>query len=159
MTYLHLNRKIIIFIIALGIIITYASYKLILEGKSQNPNKPSVPEQREAQLPQSQEPSLVATNPSPLEEAVIPPTQVIELTFNMPLENIPEFKHKFDPISFKYKIELSFDKKILKIIPEKPYEPGLGYTLFIMSGTKFEGKKTLGKDIIYHFRTVNYKGV
>lgn len=159
MTYLHQNKKIIILIIALGVTIIYISYKLIPVGIFHRPNNLSVPEQREAQLPQSQEPSLIATIPSPLEEAVIPPSQIIELTFNMPLENIPEFKHKFDPISFKYKIELSSDKKNIRIIPERPYEPGLGYTLFIMPDTKFEGKKTLGKDIIYHFRTVNYKGV
>ncbi len=101
---------------------------------------------------------LVSTNPSPLEEAILWAMQPIELTFNTPLVNAPEFKHRIEPKP-EYRVELSDDKKTVRIIPTKPLQLGLSFTLSVQSDAKFDGNKTLGRDYTFHFRTIEYKGV
>lgn len=103
-------------------------------------------------------PELLSTNPSPLNDIVILPNQTIEFTFNLPLENAPEFKHQLIPAA-KYKMELSGDRKTIKLVPDPVFQLGISYTLTIKSEAKFAGNRTLGKSYEYHFRTIEYKGV
>ncbi len=83
--------------------------------------------------------------------------QTLELTFDQPIENRGEVKNTLDPKQ-DYTVELSQDKKTAKFIPNKPYISGREYTLTIKSDTKFDGKKTLGHDEVFHFRTISYQG-
>ncbi len=101
---------------------------------------------------------VVSTNPENLDGSTILPNQTIEITFNQSIENRGEFKNKIDPPA-EYEIKLSDDRKTAKIILAKPFNLGAGYTLFIKSDTKFDGKRTLDKEIIYHFNTISYQGV
>lgn len=104
------------------------------------------------------QPKIISTKPDPLEEAVVSATEVIEITFSKPLENTGEFKHKIEP-KVDYKLELSQDRKSVKIIPQKPYELGTTYTLFISPESKFDGGSRLDGEKIFHFRTIRYRGV
>lgn len=149
---LSLKQKIIGIIAVIGSILI-----LIFQQGLYNKPTASVEKQSEKQI-QTDTPEIVSTNPSPLEESILWAMQPIEITFNLPLENAPEFKHKMDP-KYDYKVELSDDKKTIRIIPTKPLPLGKGFTLFIQADTKLEGNKTLGRDYIFHFRTIEYRGV
>lgn len=107
---------------------------------------------------QNESPRIVSTKPDPLEEAIISATEIVEITFNRPLENVGEFKSRIEP-KIDYKVELSGDRKTAKIIPEKPYELGTTYTLFIGTETKFDGVGRWGEEKIYHFKTIRYRGI
>lgn len=107
---------------------------------------------------QTQEIKIVSTNPSPLEETTVLPMQTIEITFNQPIEGAGEFKTSMEP-GADYKVELSDDRKTAKITPIKPYTLGGGYTLHILGNTKFDGKRELNREEIFHFKTINYSGV
>lgn len=101
---------------------------------------------------------VVSTKPQLKDSPVILPNQIIEITFNLPLENIGEFKHRID--DFKdYKAELSNDKKTVLIIPVKPFELGKSYTIFISKESKFDGKKRLRDSTHFTFHTIEYRGV
>lgn len=116
---------------------------------------------RPADLSTSDSITVVSTNPSQMKEkktVVVLPTQTIEISFNQPLENLPETKIVIEPKA-DYKVELSDDRKTLKIIPVTPYALGQGYSLFVKGETKFDGKKTLGSDVDFHFATISYNGV
>lgn len=102
-------------------------------------------------------PRLISTKPDPLEDTIIAADQIIEITFSHPLENVPELKIKIEP-KLDYKIELSGDKKTVKIIPVMPFELGTTYTLFILQDSKFEKGGRLSKELNFHFRTVKYRG-
>lgn len=110
------------------------------------------------QVQQNESPKIISTKPDPLEEAIISASEVIEITFNRPLENSGEFKVRIDP-KIDFKVELSGDRKTAKIISIKPYELGAGYTLFIGTETKFDGVGRWGEEKIYHFSTVKYRGI
>lgn len=109
---------------------------------------------------------IVSTTPSPLEDGTVLPNQSIELAFNLPLWNPDELKIGIEP-ALEVKISLSEDRKLAKITPVNGYELGQGYTLFIKSDSNFEErdevgeikKLQLGQEIIYHFKTINYKGI
>ncbi|MBI2600535.1 Ig-like domain-containing protein [Candidatus Daviesbacteria bacterium] len=103
-------------------------------------------------------PRVVSVQPTQQEAPFITQNQVITVTFNMPVENTGEFKHKIEP-ELKYRLEPSADRKVIKITPEEPYLLGTEYTLFIKPETKFDGKKTLNEEKIYHFKTIQYRGV
>lgn len=103
-------------------------------------------------------PQIVSTKPSPLDETIVAATEVVEITFNRPLENVGEFKVRIEPQT-DYKIELSGDRKTARIIPVKPYQLGTTYTLFIGTETKFDGVGRWGEEKIYHFKTITYRGV
>lgn len=111
-------------------------------------------------LPQQEtdKPVVILTVPSPLEEAIIVPTQVIEITFNLPLENVGEFKNRLEPKS-DYTVKLSDDRKTAKIIPNPLLKLGTTFTLFIQTDSKFDGGKRLDHELIYHFKTLEYRGV
>lgn len=103
-------------------------------------------------------PKIVSTKPDPLEEATVPAVDSIEITFNKPLQNPSEFKVRIEP-KIDFRIELSSDKKVGKIILEKPLDLGMSYTLYIGRDTKFDGVGEWGMDKEFHFSTVSYKGI
>lgn len=105
-----------------------------------------------------QKPAIVSTNPDPLENIIIPADQVIEITFNKAIENKDEFKYRIEPKT-EVKIELSPDRKTVKIIPVTPYELGTTFTLFISTETKFDNKEKLEGEKIFHYNTIKYRGV
>lgn len=107
---------------------------------------------------QTDEPKIVSTKPDPLENAVVSATEAVEITFNRPLENIGEFKFRIDPKA-DVKIELSPDRKTAKIIPQTPYGLGVTYTVFIGPESKFDGVGNWGKEAIYHFQTIKFRGI
>lgn len=113
-----------------------------------------------ASLVASDKPTLVSTNPATLGsgEAILWAMQPIELTFNLPLVNGPEVKQRIEP-KIEYKVELSDDKKTVKLIPTQPLPLGTGFNLYLSSETKFDGDKRLDKDYNFHFRTIKYNGV
>ena len=121
-------------------------------------NTPPPPSQAQNSEEKDAEPKVISTAPSPLDEATILPNQTLEITFNQPLENVGEFKNRLEPKA-DYKVVLSDDRKTARIIPTQTFPLGTGFTLFILPDTKFDGKKTLGRDIQYHFKTINYQGV
>lgn len=145
-------RKITIIII---IIISIMSVILLkLTNQPEPPPKPN----SASQPTQEDKPQIISTKPDPLEEAIVSATEVIEITFNKPLENKGEFKLKIDPKT-DFRIELSGDRKTAKIIPEKSYELGKTYTIFIGTETKFDGIGRWGEEKIFHFKTIPYRGV
>lgn len=105
---------------------------------------------------------IVSTNPNPLDEATILPTQSIEITFSKPIFK-SEFKHGLDP-EIDHEIEVVSGEskeygKTMRIVFKKPLEFGSGYTLFILQNTHSEEKLTLEREYQYHFRTVKYNGI
>ena len=107
---------------------------------------------------QSDPPKIISTKPDPLDNTVIPADQVIEITFNRSLQNVPEFRIRFDPV-VDYKVELSGDRKTAKIIFNKPLDLGTTYNLDILPETKFDGVGNWGQDKSFQFRTIKYTGV
>lgn len=103
-------------------------------------------------------PKIISTRPDPLENSIVSATEVVEITFNRPLENVGEFKSRIEP-KIEYKVELSSDRKTARIIPLKPYELSFTYTLFIGTETKFDGVGRWGEEKIFHFKTIPYRGV
>lgn len=101
---------------------------------------------------------VIATKPDPLNEAIIPADQIIEISFNKPLQNVPEFKVKIEP-KIEFKVELSPDRKVAKITALKPFELNTAYTLSIAPDTKFDGVGNWGKEQNFHFRTIKYRGI
>lgn len=107
---------------------------------------------------QNDTPRIVSTKPDPLDNGIISATQVIEITFNRPLQNVPEFRVKIGPDAV-FKVELSTDRKTAKIIPTKPYALGTTYNLYIGPETKFDGVGNWGEDKTFQFQTIKYNGV
>lgn len=149
MNFLDLKKKIMIAIALIGAILILI-FQRGLYSKPAEINTPASEESGEVRV--------VSTIPSPLDNTTILPAQAVEITFNYPLQNIGEFKNKIEP-KVDYKVELSDDRKTVRIIPAKIWRLGTTYTLFIMPDTKFDKKGNLNLDIIYHFRTVEYKGI
>lgn len=115
----------------------------------------------EAQIPK-EELKILSTNPNPLENATILPTSSIEITFNKPF-TASEFKHRFDP-ELEHEVETvnginNSYGQTFKIRFKKPLQLGSGYTLFILPNTHTENGLKLDKEIIYHFKTIEYRGV
>lgn len=106
---------------------------------------------------EKQEVQVVSTVPADLHDSTILPNQTIELTFSDPLVNVPETRWSISP-TVDIKAELSSDKKTLRLIPNKPFGLGNGYTLQIKGETKIEGKGNLDREIIYNFKTIEFKG-
>ncbi|OGE24891.1 hypothetical protein A3C26_02725 [Candidatus Daviesbacteria bacterium RIFCSPHIGHO2_02_FULL_39_12] len=109
-------------------------------------------------ITQNDPPQIVATKPDPLENNIIASTDIVEITFNRPMENVGEFKSKIEP-KIEYTVELSDDRKTAKIKPAKPYQLGATYTLFIGTETKFDGVGRWGEEKIFHYKTIAYRGV
>lgn len=128
------------------------------QSQSEPQTEVTINQQNKLSKNENEFPKIVSTKPEPLEEAIIPASEVVEITFNRPLENVGEFKVRIDP-KIDYKVELSSDRKTAKILPEKPYNLGTTYTLFIGTETKFDGVGRWGEEKIFHFRTIKYTGV
>ena len=148
------NTKLILGIIVLIALVIVGAYFKNGQSKSQDTPSPS-PTNIQAQ---DKSPRIVSTNPDPLENAIVPAAGTIELIFNQPIQNIGEFKVRIEP-KVDFKRELSSDRKTAKIIPNKPMELGVTYTLFIGPETKFDGTGNWGQEKIYHFQTIKYTGV
>lgn len=152
---LSIKQKIIGLIAIIGTILI-----LIFQGGFYSKSNSKIEKPVEnASLPiQTDKPQIISTSPNPLDQTILWGTEPIEITFDSPLENAPELKYRLEPKS-EMKVELSSDKKTAKFIPVKPLPLGVGFTFTILAESKFEGKKTLGKEYTYHFRTIEYKGV
>lgn len=131
---------------------------ILSKNYQQKPTLSTSSEPKKAVVSENKKPKIVSTKPDPLEEAVVSAADIIEITFNRPLENVGEFKNRIEP-KIDYKVELSGDRKTAKIIPVKPLELGLSYTLFIGTETKFDGVGRWGEEKIFHFRTIKYRGI
>lgn len=149
------NKKILLVGTILIIMVAILGWNMANKpGKiSVNPQPSITPELR-----QSDQPQVVSTKPDPLDETIVPAGDPIEITFNRPLQNVPEFKIRFEPKP-DYKVELSSDRKTAKIIFIKPLELGTSFTLYIQPDTKFDGVGDWKQDKTYRFRTVKYTGV
>lgn len=150
---LNMKQKIIGIIAFIGAVLI-----LIFQSGIYNKPQPQTEGKPEVAATQTDTPELIATSPSPLEKSTIWGTTQVTITFNLPLENIPELKYKLEP-SADFKVDLSPDKKTVIFTPVKPLPLGVDYTLSISGEAKFEGKKTLGKNYTFHFKTISYNGV
>lgn len=142
----------LILFIVIGFILISKNRKNI-PNPSSSTNPPSV-----SQNQSNKPPKITSTKPDPLDEIIIPADQIIEISFNRPLQNAPEFKVRMDP-KIDFKVELSSDKKTARIIPVKPYELGTSYTLYIGPDTKFDGVGEWRQDKTFRFRTIRYRGI
>ena len=109
----------------------------------------------------NQETTVISTSPSTLDNTTVLPGQTISVTFNNPLMNKDEFKFRLEP-NTPLKIMLSSDNKTVNLTPVSSYTLGGGYTFFIKPDSNFlinNQKTPLGKEIIFHFKTIKYKGV
>lgn len=149
-------KKFIVVIILIIIIIVI--FFIVFSRKNQTAVTPPLPNQPSSVSSSTDKPQVVSTKPDPLEENIISATEIVEITFNRPLENVGEFKVRIEP-KIDYKVELSSDRKTAKILPVKPYALGTTYTLFIGTETKFDGVGRWGEEKIFHFRTIKYSGV
>ncbi len=141
----------------IGVVIIIGSLLIVLFQHGLYTNKIVTPPNTTTPVEET-EPRIVAINPSLDNEPTLPPNQTLEIVFNMPLENEPEFKVRLEPKA-NINVELSADGKIGRIIPNEPFALGGFYKLVIQSDTKFVGKKALGRDFEYKFKIVGYKGV
>lgn len=151
------NFKILLIAFIPGLVFLIIIYPRFLKSSQQslvaNPPNSSSP-----QVAQNDKPQIISTKPDPLEEAIISAAEIVEISFNRPLENVGEFKSRIEP-KIEYKVELSGDRKTARIIPAKPYELGTTYTLFIGPDSKFDGVGEWRQDKTFHFKTVKYRGV
>jgi hypothetical protein len=144
------KNRVIIGILIFGLVLIALFYRGLYP--STNPSDANI------QLEASNKVSVVSTDPSPLEGIVLLPTQRIVITLNHPLLNEPEFRHRFDP-EVEHTVTLSADKKTVTLSPKTTWPIGNSYTLFISPLSKFEDEAKIDGDIIYHFKTIEYKGV
>lgn len=154
MTLSNLKQKIIIIVAIIGALLIF----LFQRGLSDASPISSNPQPDTQQQNTSNEVKVISTKPENLDGLTILPTQIIEVTFNYPLENVGEFKNKIDPKA-NYTVKLSDDRKTAKIIPNPTFNVGTGYSLIIQTDSKFDGKRKLDHEIILHFNTVSYNGV
>lgn len=163
---LSFKQKIIAAVVTIGLILIAIFQRGFGKATPLFPtNSPPKTETSSENTQVSEEPKLLSTNPSPLNNAVILPTQTIELTFNTPLENRGELKFEIKPQA-EVEVSLSNDKKTAKITPTKPYTLGQTYTINIKNETKFDnppagraGKKRLPDGLNFTFKTIDYRGV
>lgn len=150
----RLIYKAVIFAILLGVVLVIVWQRRTAFEAPQATSSPA----SQVKSEQSEHPKIISTKPDPLENAVVSATEIVEITFNRPLENIGEFKFRIDPKA-DVKIELSSDRKTAKIIPQAPFELGVTYTIFIGPESKFDGVGNWGKEAIYHFQTIKFRGI
>lgn len=144
--------KLILFVLITGGLLFFlVKPKIYVKQPTQSSPQPS-------KTTNNNSPMIISTKPDPLEDTIISADQIIEVTFNRPLENKGEFKLRIEP-KIEFKIELSQDRKTAKIMPQKPYELGTTYTIFIGPDSKFDGVGAWGQEKIYHFKTIRYTGV
>ncbi|MBI3485835.1 Ig-like domain-containing protein [Candidatus Daviesbacteria bacterium] len=150
---LSLRQKIIGAIIAIGLILI----AIFQNGLYHIPQNSTAASSNLVQkTPDNSHPQLLSTKPE--DGAIIKPDQIIELAFDQPIENKGEVKHTLTP-KIDYNLDLTSDRKTIKLAPVKTFELGQSYTLTIKQDTKFDNGKRLDHDIIYHFNTIAYSGV
>lgn len=103
-------------------------------------------------------PTVVETNPQQLENAVVLPTQEIAITFNQTLVNAPEIRWLVQP-EVEMDVRVSDDRKTAYFKPKQSYAVGSGYSLQIGKETRFDSEQRLADDQIWHFRTIEYRGI
>lgn len=145
-------------ILMLGLLLIIGSILIFKYGFTTQKSEPIPEPKTNVQSSNPDEISVIATKPDPLDRTILLPTQPFEITFNHPLENGDEFKHEFVP-KFEHNIKTSDDKKTVIVTPKNTYPLGQEITLFIKGDTKFDGKKILGREIIYHMQTIQYRGI
>jgi len=153
-----IKRKITLIILIIGAFLIW----IFQNGLYQQEEIPKLEQKIDLSVNDSKDekPKIISTNPDPLNNSIIIPSQVITLTFNHPLENIGEFKYRIEPEPPEIKVELTLNRRTVKITPVKPFLPGTSYTIFIQSyDTKFDGGKRLENDLSYNFRTIEYRGI
>ncbi len=120
-----------------------------------------------SQAPSNQKPTIVSSIPpyGQDEPPILLPTQNIEITFNMPLENTGEVKYQIDP-KMEYSLKLSNDRQTVTFIAKSSYKLGTNYTLSIKPDTKFninpgknETKIISDQTFDLHFKTLTYRGI
>ncbi len=156
----NLKTKIIFIILAIGAILIFIfQHGIYGQPSSQQTLKSSSPQTETSPKKEDpQEVKILSTNPDLSKEPTILPTQSLEITFNLPLENAGEFKNKLEPKT-EYQIKLSDDRKTAIITPTKAFLLGTSYTLFIQTDSKFTGGKKLNQEVVYHFKTIDYNGI
>lgn len=157
-----MKQKIILLILMIGATLIYLSQQGLYLPSSSVTSE-TVP----TQVP-TDRPVIVSTVPPGLnseESITVSPTQTLEITFNMPLENIGEFKNKIEP-SAEYKVVLSDDRKTAKITPTTPWKLGSSYMLTITPDSKFNNnpgqqasKNRLDGDLNLRFKSIEYRGI
>lgn len=154
-----MKKIIVIIIIIITIVIAFIwKSRAVTSPSSSSPSPSSTPIESGPTVSSQDKPQIVSTKPNPLEDTIISATEIVEITFNRPLENVGEFKVRIEP-KLDFKVELSSDRKTAKIIPAEPYLLGTTYTLFIGPDSKFDGVGRWGEEKIYHFKTITYRGV
>ena len=158
-----LKQKILLLVTVLGVSVFYLFQQGQFSFLSSTPQSTPITEQ----VP-TDRPVVVSTVPAGInkeESVTISPTQIIEIAFNMPLENIGEFKNKIEPTA-EYKVELSGDRKTVKISPKSVWKLGTSYSLTILPDSKFNEnpgqestKKKLDHDISLRFKSIEYRGI
>lgn len=153
-------KKLIIFITAITIIIfiTAISTSVFPRQSRPEPKAEQPKPQHSVQVKESDPPQIVSTRPDPLDETIIPAQGPIEITFNRSLQNVPEFKIRFEP-KIDYRVELSPDRRTAKIIFNKPLDLGSSFNLYINPDTKFDEIGEWKESKTFHFRTIKYTGV
>lgn len=146
-----IKKKIAFIVLIFGSVLIFIFQRGLYSKESSNSVK-----QLDSSTQQTEEIKVVTTNPT--QQGTIMADQTVEITFNTPLENGDEVKHKLEPTT-DYKIKLSDDRKTAQFIPQKPWTLGTTYTIFIQPETKFAGKKLFNKEFIFNFRTIEYRGV
>lgn len=127
-------------------------------------NKPAGQDQKSpTQEAQNDQLKIVSTDPDPLDDATILPTQSITITFNKVIPKT-EFKYKFEPEIAGAEVEAlngsdSTNGIVMKISFKKPLDLGMGFTLKILGSTRTDKKENLDSDYNYHIKTIQYKGV
>lgn len=148
-----MNKKLLL-ILAVILIMGSVFY---LKGVKNEPKKEN-DTTKQTPVSENEKPAIVATNPDPLEGAIVSGSQPVELVFNRSLENEGELKLRFEP-PIDYKISLSSDRKKATITPQQPYELSQTYTLFVKGDSKFTGFGAWGEEKTFHFQTVKYRGI
>ncbi len=148
--------KLVILLVIIGVIGLTVFFNYRDSSNSEKQSNSS--EKAETPASPNDRPKVVSITPTPGENNVLLPTQPIEITFNIPVQNGGEFKHKLDP-KLEYDISTSNDRKTIIIKPKSTYPLGQGITLIISPETKFDNQQKLENEVIYHFQTIQYKGV
>lgn len=149
------KKVLLLLVLIITAVSLFYSYKKSAHTNGAVPAPSETPKQSDIS---KEAPRIISTKPDPLEDTIISATDIVEITFNRPLENVGEFKSRIEP-KIDYKVELSGDRKTAKIIPAKPYQLGTTYTLFIKPDTKFDGVGDWRQDKTFHFKTITYRGV
>lgn len=148
-----MKKQIVLGALIIIVVATFLVKGSVLQDKSTKKAPEINTKQEEDQL------KIISTNPNPLDEAVILPTQSIEFKFNKSI-SVSEFKHRLDPeVGHKIEAEENSTGTTIRITFDKPLELGNGYTLFVLSNTNSKDKSSLGQEFQYHFSTIKYKGV